>query len=294
MSEKATILIVDDVRLNIQILTAILKDLYQIRIAMNGKQALELIAKQPDIDLILLDIEMPIMGGFEACELLKKDPKTSHIPIVFITANTEEEDEEKGLELGAVDYITKPIRQSIVCARVKTHITLKQQHDLLRSMAVKDQLTGLYNRHYLLDVACKKMSQSVRHNYELSLLMLDIDHFKHVNDTYGHPMGDKILIAVAKTLQEQCRKEDAVIRYGGEEFIVVLEHSDKENSQVKAEQIRQAIEQLQPENIKVTVSLGLTQMQGNEDVESMINRADIALYKAKESGRNCIILSDDE
>jgi diguanylate cyclase (GGDEF)-like protein len=290
---KATILIVDDVKLNIQILTAILKDLYQIIIAVNGKQAIELVNNKPDIDLILLDIEMPVMGGFEACEHLKNDPKTEHIPIIFITANTDEEDEERGLELGAIDYITKPIRQSIVCARVKTHITLKQQYDLLRSLAVKDQLTGLYNRHYLLDVACKKISQSVRHNYDLSLLLLDIDHFKHINDTYGHPMGDKILIAVAKTLLQQCRKEDAVIRFGGEEFIVVLEHSDKENSKVKAEQIRHAIELLQPENIKVTISIGLTQMQGDENIEKMISRADIALYKAKENGRNCVVLSDD-
>ncbi|MCP3848853.1 MAG: diguanylate cyclase, partial [Gammaproteobacteria bacterium] len=224
MSNRATVLIVDDVPTNIQVLAGFLKKHYQLKVATNGKQALVII-KQQRPDLILLDIDMPEMNGYEVCQTLKDNPETQNIPIIFVTANNQEEDEEKGLQLGAVDYITKPIRPSIVTARVNTQIMLKQQYDQLRNMAIKDQLTDLYNRHYLFEAAHQRIANAIRHNHALSILMLDIDHFKRINDQYGHPTGDAVLVALANLLKKQCRDEDIIARFGGEEFVILLDQT---------------------------------------------------------------------
>jgi PleD family two-component response regulator len=186
-------------------------------------------------DLILLDIEMPDMDGFETCQHLKSNKNTAAIPVIFVTAKNSVEDEEKGLQLGAVDYITKLIHPGIVFARVKTHITLKQQRDQLHILAMRDQLTGLYNRQYLMEVANLKVLHAKRHTQALSLLMIDIDHFKAINDNYGHPEGDFILQEVANTIKEQYRSEDIVARLGGEEFVVLLDYCNLASAQIKAE-----------------------------------------------------------
>ncbi|MFK5984937.1 MAG: diguanylate cyclase [Pseudomonadota bacterium] len=290
MLAKATILIVDDSADNIQILASLLNDDYQIKVATSGKCCLELVQQQPQPDLILLDIEMPEMDGFEVCEILKNDKISEDIPIIFVTGNDAEQDEEKGLKLGAVDYITKPIRPSIVAARVKTHITLKQQYDKLQAQATHDQLTGLYNRHYLMQNISKRLSLANRHEQDFSLVMIDIDHFKAINDQYGHPMGDKIIQAVANILIKYSRKEDVAIRYGGEEFILLLEQTNISDAIIIAENYRQKIAQLQPENIALSCSFGVSQLTGNhKNIEILIKAADDALYKAKESGRNKVV-----
>ena len=289
MVDKPIVLIVDDVPANIQILAACLKDKYSIKVASDGLRCLELVANTPAPDLILLDIEMPGMNGYEVCQELKNNSTTQDIPVIFVTANDQEEDEERGLQLGAVDYITKPIRPSIVAARVQTHITLKQQRDQLMSMATHDQLTGLYNRHYLFHAAQKKIARSIRHNIPMSLAMIDIDFFKLINDQYGHPMGDAVLQAVAKILDEQSREEDIVVRFGGEEFIVLFDHSDLNNAQKKAEKLRKLVEDLKPQDLLVTMSFGITTLNENDDLDAMIKRADEALYQAKEAGRNRVV-----
>lgn len=292
MVDKPILLIVDDVPANIQILAGCLKEKYQIKVASDGLRCLELVATQPEPDLILLDIEMPGMNGYDVCRELKKNPLTRDIPIIFVTANDKEEDEEKGLQLGAVDYITKPIRTSIVAARVNTHITLKQQRDQLMSMAAYDQLTGLYNRHYLFHSAKKKIARSIRHKVPMSLAMMDIDYFKKINDQHGHPIGDAVLKKVAALLNEQSRKEDIVARFGGEEFIILFDHTVLHSAQKKAEQLRQLIEQLQPEGFLVTMSFGIVELQQeNDNIDDMIKRADKALYFAKEAGRNRVVVA---
>ena len=290
MADKPYILIVDDVPANIQTLADVLKDKYRIKVATDGYRCLELARQEPQPDLILLDIEMPGISGFEVCKQLKKDTLTQDIPVIFVTANDQEEDEEKGLHIGAVDYITKPIRPVIVAARVDTHITLKIQRDLLTRMATHDQLTGLYNRHFLMESAPKKIAFAQRHHTSVCLLTLDIDHFKKINDDYGHPFGDRVLREIGDLLKSFSRKEDIVTRFGGEEFVILFDACRLQDALDKAEELRKQIEQLKPEGYTITASLGVTELQSEQDtLEQIIKRADQALYQAKEQGRNRVI-----
>lgn len=287
MSDKAVILIVDDVRINLQTLAHILKDDYTIKVASGGAQALELAAQEPIPDLILLDVGMPEVSGYDVCRILREDSATINIPIIFVTGKDSIEEEEYGLSLGAVDYITKPIHPSIVKARVKTHITLKQQRDLLKSMAVRDQLTGLYNRHYLVDMMTHKVSEAKRHEQPLCVIMVDIDHFKEVNDSFGHLEGDKVLEKIAKILQDGARREDIVARFGGEEMILVLNNCPLEEAVAKAEKLRKEIELSEPEGIAISASFGVAKVsESNDTCEKLIKSADDALYQAKAKGRN--------
>lgn len=291
MSNKAVILIVDDVPTNVQALALLLKEEYLIKVATSGAKALELSSQVPIPDLILLDVQMPDMDGYDVLKLLKENSDTAHIPIIFVTGKDTLEDEEYGLELGAMDYIAKPIRPSIVKARIKTHITLKQQHDQLVGMATHDHLTRLYNRHYLSDVLGKKLSHSKRHSEALSVIIVDIDHFKNVNDTFGHLTGDVILKAVADLIHESARKEDVAARFGGEEFIIVLDNCTAHDALAKAENLRSQIEALHPESIAVTASFGVAQLdEETQRYEDLLKNADTALYIAKEEGRNRVVL----
>jgi len=292
--EKSVILIVDDVPANVQVLASCLKNDYHIKVATDGLKCLQLVAIKPTPDLILLDIEMPGMDGYEVCRRLKADQETQKIPIIFVTASDQEEEEEKGLQLGAVDYITKPIRPSIVSARVNTHITLKLQHDKLMAMAMHDQLTGLYNRHYFFDSADKKIAEAKRHHYPLSLVMMDIDHFKHINDQYGHAIGDKVLQSISQMIKAQCRDEDILARFGGEEFIALFNHCDMNYAYEKAENCRQIIETTALDDLYLTCSFGVVQMSADCDsLENLIKQADMALYQAKEGGRNQVVCADN-
>lgn len=287
MANKPTVLVVDDVSCNLQMLAELLKDNYQILEASGGQACLELLEKNPQVDLILLDVEMPEMDGYEACRRLQREEKTRAIPVIFVTGRDREEDEEKGLEHGAVDYIRKPFSPAIVKARVKTHIVLKQQRDQLQRLAMHDQLTGLYNRHYLTDTAARKIARALRHKQGLSLIIIDIDHFKIINDQYGHCVGDAVLRDIAATLQALSRTEDIVSRLGGEEFVVLLEHCDLKSAENKAELMREAIELRKPQGIRVTASFGVTELAANgEGFIKFLDRSDSALYQAKNRGRN--------
>jgi len=289
MLDKALVLIVDDSPTNLQVLAACVKDSYRVKVATNGEQCIQIANAEAKPDLILLDVEMPGMNGYEVCQKLKSCEKTADIPIIFVTGLLGDADEEKGLALGAVDYITKPIRPAIVIARVKTHVTLKLQRDKLNKMAFFDQLTGLYNRHYLIDMASKKVARALRHKYNLWILMIDIDHFKSVNDTHGHPMGDEILKEVAATLSLDNRSEDIAARFGGEEFLIMFDPCEKSDAMLKARRILHKIESLNPHGIHVTVSIGMAKLIPEDgDFERLLNRADDALYHAKENGRNRI------
>lgn len=294
MAEKATILLVDDTRTNIQLLAGCLKHQYRLKIAMNGQRCLELAQNPPFPDLILLDVIMPEMDGYEVCRQLKENPNTKNIPIIFVTGRDSDEDEEFGLQLGAVDYIAKPIRPAIVTARVSTQIKLKHQSDELRNMALYDQLTQLYNRHFLIESAANKLAYVDRHGNELSLLMIDIDFFKHINDQFGHHAGDQVLKAIAEILKTGNRKEDVVARFGGEEFVVLLEHCSLDSAVEKAELLRAKIEALAPMGISVTASFGVAQLMKHEQTfVELLTRADAAVYRAKALGRNRVVAAED-
>ena len=218
----STVLLVDDSPSNIRVMAAVLQERYRVKTATSGQQCLDMALKHKP-DLILLDIEMPGISGYETCRELKDMSETRDIPIIFVTGRDNIEDEELGLRIGAVDYITKPIRPVILSARVDTHITLKRQQDRLLQLAMHDQLTGLYNRHYMLEMVDQRIARARRHNTPLTTLIIDLDHFKKINDTHGHIVGDQILEQVATLLERQCRTEDTVARFGGEEFIVLME-----------------------------------------------------------------------
>ena len=291
--KKPVIMIVDDVATNVQALASILKDDYTLKVATNGQTALKLSVQEPIPDLILLDVQMPGMSGFDVCKILKSKDNTKDIPVIFVTGNVSDGSEELGLKLGAVDYITKPIREAIVKVRVKTHIDLKLMRDNLFSLAMNDALTSVYNRHFLFNEAERILSKSRRSGESISVVMLDIDHFKSINDQHGHQVGDEVLKAIANELKVSIRNEDVVARYGGEEFVVILTDCDLILAKEKAEYLREAIEKLNPNGLKVTSSFGISVLDRKYiDFDEMLKDADDALYEAKHSGRNRVVFKN--
>ncbi|MEC8523109.1 MAG: diguanylate cyclase [Pseudomonadota bacterium] len=287
----STVLIVDDSPSNIRVMAAVLQERYRVKTATSGQQCLDMALRHKP-DLILLDIEMPGISGYETCRELKDMSETRDIPVIFVTGRDNIEDEEMGLRIGAVDYITKPIRPVILSARVDTHVTLKRQQDRLLQLAMHDQLTGLYNRHYMLEMVDQRLSRARRHNTPLSLLIVDLDHFKKINDTHGHIVGDQILEQVSALLNQQCRTEDTVTRFGGEEFLILMEPCSLNQAHYKAEVMRHQISELMPSGIEVTVSIGAAEFSDSDtNFNDMLKRADDALYRAKANGRNQTELS---
>jgi diguanylate cyclase (GGDEF)-like protein len=290
LDDKACILLVDDEPANIQLIAGYIKDDYQIKVATSGEQCLRIANSKDKPDLILLDVEMPIMNGYDVCEQLKREPTTASIPVIFVTAMQTEEDEEKALMLGAVDFLTKPVRPAILIARIKTQIILKKQHDALINLAMRDQLTNLYNRHYLLEMANHRVARAMRKKVPVSVLILDVDHFKKINDTQGHVVGDLVLKSLAELLQQLCRQEDILARFGGEEFLIFFDECDEKNATNIAERMRKDIALLNPAEIPISASVGVAQLKiGEEGFTDLVKRADDAMYHAKKTGRNKVV-----
>lgn len=291
--QKPKLLVVDDQPLIIRILYELFKDECEIFMATNGTDAIEK-CKQVKPDLILLDLIMPDMDGYQVCRHLKADEDLSDIPIIFVTASFEQEDEVKGFEAGAVDFIQKPINPIITRARVRTHVRLKQQSDLLKSMALVDSLTGIANRRHFESSLHIGWMQCAREQTCMSLLLMDIDEFKKYNDHYGHIAGDGCLQKVAKAIAGVLgRPYDLAARYGGEEFAIVLPKTDLEGAEYIAGQVHNAIRNLSIQHAKsktgnVTLSIGVATTIPNHKAspDILVQQADSALYQAKEKGRN--------
>ncbi|ANC92196.1 GGDEF domain-containing protein [Azospirillum humicireducens] len=291
---RPKILVVDDIPSNVHVLSRILKDEYDIYFATDGEKALDLVqVRMPD--LVLLDIMMPGMDGFEVCRRIKGDPATHDIPVIFISAKSEVEDETRGLEVGAIDFITKPISPPIVKARVRNHLLLKRQTDLLRSLSFLDGLTGIANRRRFDDAMSREWRRCARAHLPLSLIILDVDHFKAYNDQYGHQVGDECLRVVAEVLSERTRRpSDLVARYGGEEFVCLLPETDGPGATRVAEDLRAGVAERRIPHAQspvapfVTISLGVATVipsaAGSPDRLAEI--ADQLLYRAKRAGRN--------
>ena len=306
ITHEATILVVDDQPANLKVLLSFLKDhQFQIRIAEDGERTLQVLETyRPDI--ILLDVMMPGMDGFETCRRIKEKKETADIPIIFITALDDIDDKIAGFEAGGVDYITKPFQQKEVLTRLNTHIRLRRkeqelekaldevirQQKLFKKLSITDDLTGLYNRRHLNNIMQQEFQRSKRHKNDLSCLMLDLDHFKQVNDTYGHDFGDTVLRKFASILKEFLRSSDYAFRYGGEEFLILLPETDIKGAVQVGEKIRLRMEkEIISENIistTVMVSVGAASVHNNEPSASddLITFADKALYEAKVNGRN--------
>ncbi|MBF0461249.1 MAG: PleD family two-component system response regulator [Magnetococcales bacterium] len=294
--QQPKILLVDDMPTNIRVLAEALHQEYRIHIATSGTMALDILEAETDKpDLILLDVMMPDLDGYETCRRIKENASLQNIPIIFVTAKGDVEDEQRGLDLGAVDYIAKPFHLAIARARIRNHINLKRRTDLLEGLAHIDGLTGIPNRRCLEETLDPELRRIVRCGGPFSLMMIDIDFFKLYNDHYGHGAGDECLRQVAQTLSQTVfRAGDSLYRYGGEEFTVLLPGTDHAGTLALAERFRQAILSLNipaahsPIADRVTISIGcVTAIPEREDGrEMLLATADRLLYQAKRAGRN--------
>lgn len=287
------ILVVDDQPINIQALYRIFAPDHRVLMATSGAKALALCKEDPP-DLVLLDVVMPEMDGHEVCARLKADEATRNMPVIFVTSHTDAEEETKGLELGAVDFIAKPVNPAVVRARVKTHLTLKAHSDLLRQMVFIDGLTGVANRRCFDERLGTEWRRAARSTLPLALLMLDVDHFKRFNDRYGHQVGDECLRQVASAIKGALlRPGDLVARYGGEEFACILPGTDFEGALAVGAGIEKSVRGLQIEHadsdvsnvltLSVGVSMSLPERDG--DPARLLALADAQLYRAKHDGR---------
>lgn len=291
-----TLLMVDDQPVNIQALYEVFAADHQVLATTDGVRALS-IAQQQQPDLVLLDVVMPGMDGYEVCRRLKADPATSDIPVIFLTASSDTESEERGLDAGAVDFIAKPFHPKIVRARVKTQVTLKRQGDALRQWVFLDGLTGIANRRHFDDCMVGEWARAQRSGQPLTVLLLDVDHFKHFNDAHGHQSGDDCLRRVARALATGLqRPADLVARYGGEEFVCLLPETDECGGLHLAEALRQRVQQSHVDNagngacpaVTISVGIGVYRPEAMASPDEILREADHNLYRAKASGRNCV------
>lgn len=297
MLKKAKVLIVDDDPLNRLVLEKTLADEHEVFLVESGEKALTFL-KTTTVDLIILDIVMPGINGYEVLVQLKENPVTQTIPVIFISANTSHDDEAKGFDLGAMDYIAKPFSTVIVRARVRNQLLIKQKNDLLEMLASIDGLTGIPNRRYLDENLSREWRRSRRSSTPLSVILMDIDHFKRYNDCYGHRAGDDCLKRVAHALVGECQRGcDFVARYGGEEFAAVLPGMGKQEALVFANKLRDAVNSLYiPHKASlnaehVTISLGIATTETGQIYaeQVLLEEADLGLYQAKDSGRDQIV-----
>ncbi len=289
-----SLLVVDDEAQNRLLLTEIFQQEHKIILAKNGEQALARAAAHLP-DLILLDVLMPGMDGLAVIRELKRDDRTRHIPVIFITALDSPHDEEQGLLLGAMDYIGKPLHPAVVKARVNNQLQIVHQRRLLEQLAMLDGLTGIPNRRHFDETYAREWSRCQRSQLPLTLMLADVDHFKHYNDHFGHAAGDRVLQEVARQLSRAVlRPSDLVARYGGEEFVVLLPETGAQDANIIIERI---ISGLREKNIPhphssvadyLSLSLGAICFipQGPQPDENFFEQADAALYTAKATGRN--------
>ncbi|MEC4812279.1 MAG: diguanylate cyclase [Scytonema sp. PMC 1069.18] len=292
--ENSLILIVDDVNDNLELVAAMLEPMgYKMVFASSGLQALKLVpVVEPD--LILLDLMMPGMSGLCVCEKLTSNPETAEIPIIFLTASRDKENLLQAFEKGAVDYITKPVYVPELLARVRTHLELKFSREQLKKLASTDPLTGVWNRRYLFTLAEQELNRAQRYDRPFAVLIIDIDHFKRINDTYGHTVGDEAIVFMSQTVLNCLRKVDSFGRLGGEEFMALLPETDTDAAFLVAERIREMIENIvipaRGKQVTMTVCIGVASYTfGNDTVDFIIQRADEALYQAKNQGRNRVV-----
>lgn len=260
----------------------------------------ERMARELRPDLILLDIEMPAPDGWQVCRNLKADPATAGCPIIFLSGETDTLKKIRGLELGAVDYVTKPCDPAELKARARSALRTKELIDLLAAQAMIDALTGMRNRRYFDARLVAEVGAARRHGTPLACVVADVDHFKKFNDRHGHAVGDEVLRRTAGVLRDAARAEDVVCRFGGEEFAMLLPRTDRAAGAACAERARRALEAAgvthQGARLGVTASFGVAELSGigrAEGPEKLVERADAALYAAKGAGRNRVCTDAD-
>ncbi|MBF0288137.1 MAG: diguanylate cyclase [SAR324 cluster bacterium] len=324
----AKILLIDDYEDSLTVTSLILgQDIYDIITAEDGHEGLEK-AEREQPDVIILDIQMPAKNGFEVCQELKKNKKTAHIPVVFLTAKYKDSESlTKGLAMGAEDYIVKPCKPPELRARIRVLVRLKKNMDELaqknreldilnqqlegtnnelleaqknlEELAITDPLTSLNNRRYFTERLQEEFLRTLRNQQEISLIMLDIDYFKKINDNYGHPCGDSVLLQYATILKKNLRQHDIVARFGGEEFVIGMVGQSLQDAYSMAERIRQDVEQFSFQHddhtLHITCSAGVGSYpeicSDSPSLDAMLREVDAALYYAKNNGRNQVIIA---
>lgn len=292
---ECNVLIVDDEPMSRMLLESILEPVFTCATAESGEEAISYCeANLPD--LVLLDMNMPDISGLDVCTALKASPETNHIPVIFVTSTMDIESENACWEVGASDFVMKPVNASTLTHRIKTHLQNKLRTEFLEMMTFHDQLTGLYNRMYLTNEIPLLIKQVARDKGTVGAIMIDIDYFKLFNDTYGHLEGDICLQKVAQIVSDTVKRpKDAVIRFGGEEFLVVLPYIDHQGTKLVAHQLVEAVANARIPHGKgienrVSISAGFAVWKATDvvedDVAALIEDADISLFEAKELGRN--------
>jgi len=307
---KANLLLIDDSESQSSQITQSLERLgYAVRRASSGAAGLRLAREQPP-DLVLLDVIMPDIDGFAVCRWLKVNADTRDIPVIMLTERTGVADRVAGLNIGADDYLAKPFDDQELEARIFAALRVKAAHSDLRvrnqqlesmlhsveALAITDPLTGLFNRRRFADVLKREFAVTQRYRNTLSCLMLDLDHFKQINDRFGHDAGDQVLKEVARRIVGSLREVDLAARFGGEEFAVLLPHTSKTDARIVGERLLSNLRKQEfkfgGELVRVTASIGCA---GNSDVasgnaEDLVKAADLALYEAKNGGRNAVVV----
>ncbi|MCB1889409.1 MAG: diguanylate cyclase [Rhodocyclaceae bacterium] len=297
------VLAIDDVPANLDVLVAhLLQEAIELTVALSGEEGLEL-ADSLRPDLILLDVMMPGMDGFEVCRRLKANPELADIPVLFLTAVDEEVEIERGFALGAVDYVHKPYSIPILKARMHNHLALKRKSDQLALLARTDGLTGVANRRHFDEGFASEWQRARRHGRTLSLVLVDVDHFKRFNDRYGHGEGDRCLKRVAGALDGCIRRPgDLLARFGGEEFVALMPDTEAAAALTIAERMREAVGRLAIEHAEnsacrhVTISIGVATVRPTPTCqpEDLLKAADDCLYRAKGGGRNQVAVASSQ
>lgn len=297
------VLVVDDVQDNITLLTFELEDDgFQVTTALSGETCLQQAAGNPKPDIILLDINMPGLSGIDTLVQLKQGADTADIPVIMVSASDTDDVVIQAIDHGAHDFVSKPIEYPVLAARMRSALRLAQALSELEkanlelnTLATTDSLTGAYNRRHFFSLADMETAKIARHKRPLSLLMIDIDHFKHINDTLGHAAGDLALQELTNCCNSACRSYDILGRIGGEEFAICCPHADLNGAYAIAERIRRSCQELtlvfQGSPFTLAVSIGVTEAQQYETFGTALQRADTLLYQAKRKGRNQTVAS---
>ena len=305
-------MVIDDHPENLRLIESYLEpEDYRVTAFPSGALALAAAQRHPP-DLILLDIRMPDLDGFEVCRRLKADPRLASIPVIFLSGVEQTDEKVKGFQLGCVDYVMKPVHRDELCVRVRTHLKLRALTEALEAknqeltqalqriteLATKDPLTNLNNRRAFSEELLRVSRLATRHERPECLVFIDLDHFKQINDAFGHDGGDHAIIAASQALRALLRDTDAIGRWGGEEFLVLLRGTPLSAGHMAAERMRRALAQCTPDEpfseLRLTGSFGVAEYVAGESIESWVQRADQACYTAKNDGRNCVCLADSD
>lgn len=303
------LLLVEDSDTSAALIVRYLKDRYRVRHAGDGAAAWAILSAEPDIELLVTDIQMPHMSGHELLRKIRGSdiPRISGLPVIVMTSANESSERDLAFANGANDFITKPMQPTELVARIGVHQklahtirALEQHRQLLQEQATTDVLTNLKNRRAFTELGSQHFSLARRHSNDLSLIALDIDHFKRINDSCGHAGGDEALVAVAKVVIASTRTTDVVARVGGEEFAILLPNTNRVGAGVLAERIRVAVKNsrfsVAGTTLSLTVSVGVASFGGapNENLDQLMQVADRRLYLAKQTGRNKVVMRDGE